>query len=294
MYRNKVSLGILILLLSFLPFIQSIHAQDSIPDNSSTNDSVESEDQSEDSFQSSLDSLFGNTVVLADTFGWNTRMINSGRFDSKDMTDTVIIPLKDSLGHCLFMSPFQNYITCDFGYRRYLFHYGIDIKLFKGDTVRAAMDGLVRVTKYDRHGYGNVVVIRHKGGLETIYGHLSKVLVDTDSYVKEGQVIGLGGNTGRSTGSHLHFEMRYMGEPFNPWSFYNFRDQELKSDTLMLTRSNFEYLIDIRKAKYCTIRSGDTLGGLAMRYHTSVRKLCQLNHISSRTLLRIGRKLRYQ
>ncbi|MEJ5263786.1 MAG: M23 family metallopeptidase [Bacteroidales bacterium] len=266
------------------------HAQE-IAHESPEEDSMQVVEEQEDEFQNYLDTVF----MGVDTFYWNCKMINSGRFDSKSMNDTIRIPLNDSsLNGLRYCHPFKNYVTSNFGPRRYIFHYGVDIKLYKGDPVCAAFDGVVRVTKYDRRGFGNVVVIRHPFGLETIYGHLSKIMVAPMQKVKAGDIIGLGGNSGRSTGSHLHFEIRYRGEPFDPNYFIDFNEWKLKADTLVLTRANFEYLIELRKAKYCTIRKGDTLSKIARRYHTTVRQLCKLNHISSKTILRPGRKLRYQ
>jgi murein DD-endopeptidase MepM/ murein hydrolase activator NlpD len=253
-------------------------------------DSVNSGEVQENDFQIALDTLFQGV----DTFAWDNKWINSGHFDSNKMMDTINIPIIDPLKNSKFFMPFKNYISSGFGPRRWLFHFGMDIKLQVGDSVLAMMDGLVRVVKYDRKGYGNVVVIRHAQGLETIYGHLSKVLVISNQKVRAGELIGLGGNTGRSTGSHLHFETRYHGEPFDPNYFIDFENYKLKRDTLMLTRANFEYLVDIRKAKFYTVRKGDTLGHIARRCHTSVKTLCALNRISGKTLLRPGRSLRYQ
>lgn len=257
-------------------------------------DSIQVEEMQENEFQEFIDTVF----MEVDTFYWHNKKINSGRFDSKSMTDTMRIPLAElsdsntsTLRYC---HPFKNYVTSNFGHRRFIFHYGVDIKLYRGDPVCVAFDGIVRVTKYDRHGYGNVVVVRHPNGLETIYGHLSKVLVKPLQRVKSGDIIGLGGNSGRSTGSHLHFEIRYRGEPFDPNCFIDFENFKLKSDTLILTRENFEYLIELRKAKYHIIRKGDTLGKIAMLYGTTVSKLCALNHITRKTILRPGRKIRYQ
>lgn len=260
-------------------------------DEQAVEDSNQLVEEQENEFQLYLDTVF----MGVDTFYWDRKMINSGRFDSKSMTDTIRIPLNDSsLNGLRYCHPFKNYVTSNFGPRRYIFHYGVDIKLYKGDPVCAAFDGVVRITKYDRRGFGNVVVIRHPFGLETIYGHLSKILVSPMQKVKAGDIIGLGGNSGRSTGSHLHFEIRYRGEPFDPNCFIDFNEYRLKSDTLVLTRANFEYLIELRKAKYCTIRKGDTLYKIARRYNTTVNQLCKLNNISRKTILRPGRKLRYQ
>jgi len=185
-------------------------------------------------------------------------------------------------------------VTCGFGPRRRIFHFGTDIKLQKGDSVLAAFEGIVRVVKFDRRGYGNAIVIRHPQGIETIYGHLSKVLVSTNQHIKAGELIGLGGSTGRSTGAHLHFEVRYHGEPFDPSCFYDFANFSLKADSLIVSRANFEYLIELRKAKYCVVKKGDTLGRIAVRYHTSITTICKLNGISKKTLLRVGRRIRYQ
>jgi len=276
-----------------------IIAADSIPGNSIASDSIPADsipedDRQEDAFQNSIDTFTRINTFDVDTFGWDNIMINAGRFDSKNWNDTTRIVLIDSARKEFFVMPMKNYISCNFGYRRFLFHYGMDIKLNKGDSVRAAFDGVIRVTKYDKNGFGKAIVIRHKKGLETIYGHLSKILVEPNQKVKAGDVIGLGGNTGRSTGTHLHFEMRYYGEPFDPNVIIDFNNCKLVHDTLVLTKANFEYLIDLRKAKYHTIRSGDTLGGIALRYGSTVTKLCQLNRIKRTTVLRLGWKLRYQ
>lgn len=122
-------------------------------------------------------------------------------------------------------------VTSNFGRRWGRAHQGLDIKVYIGDTIRAAWSGKVRVVKYDAGGYGNYVVIRHNNGLETIYGHMSKQLVNTNQIVKAGQPIGLGGNTGRSTGSHLHFETRLCGHALNPALFFDFPNQDVIGDS---------------------------------------------------------------
>lgn len=123
-------------------------------------------------------------------------------------------------------------ITSSYGYRRSFrrFHKGMDIKVYIGDTIRAAFDGKIRRVAYERRGYGNYVVIRHPNGLETYYAHMSKHLVKTNQIVKAGQPIGLGGNTGRSTGSHLHFECRLLGQPINPALLFDFPNQDVTGD----------------------------------------------------------------
>lgn len=129
-------------------------------------------------------------------------------------------------------------ITSDFGPRWGRNHRGLDIKVYIGDTIRAAWSGKVRVVKYEGGGYGNYIVIRHNNGLETIYGHLSKQLVRPNQTVRAGQVIGLGGNTGRSTGSHLHFETRLCGVALNPAIFFDFPNQDITCDVYTFHKSN--------------------------------------------------------
>ena len=121
-------------------------------------------------------------------------------------------------------------ITSNFGRRWGRWHKGLDIKVYIGDTIRAAFSGKVRIVDYEASGYGKYIVIRHNNGLETIYGHLSKQIVTENQYVRAGQPIGLGGNTGRSTGSHLHFETRLCGVALNPALMFDFPNQDVTGD----------------------------------------------------------------
>ena len=169
------------------------------------------------------------------------------------------------------------------------------------------------MVKYDRRGYGKYVVIRHDNGLETIYGHLSKQIVAEEQYVRAGDPIGLGGNTGRSTGSHLHFETRFLGEVINPEFIFDFPNQDIVSDTYLFVRGANRYASqrsrslaalkqgrsiasavgsDGGEVKYHKIRKGDTLGSISRRYHVSIDKLCRINGIKRTTTLRIGQVLK--
>ena len=125
-----------------------------------------------------------------------------------------------------------------FGYRHRRRHQGVDIPLQTGTPVYAAFDGKVRVSKYHK-GYGNLVVVRHDNGLETVYGHLSKHLVKANQKVRAGEPIGLGGNTGRSTGSHLHFETRLCGVALNPALMFDFKNQDVTGDFYTYRRSTY-------------------------------------------------------
>lgn len=146
-------------------------------------------------------------------------------------------------------------ITSKCGPRWRRMHNGLDIKVYIGDTIRAAFDGRVRMVKYERRGYGKYVVIRHDNGLETIYGHLSKQIVKEDEYVKAGDPIGLGGNTGRSTGSHLHFETRFLGEVINPEFMFNFPQQDIVADSYLFIRGANMYSYQRTKAM-AAVKSG--------------------------------------
>jgi murein DD-endopeptidase MepM/ murein hydrolase activator NlpD len=254
---------------------------------------VQPADTQEDLFQQSLDSLFWIKCLGVDTAKWDTCW-KVGQLDFSKWTDTARIVLVDSSKSLYYVHPFKNFITCDFGQRKWLWHYGVDIRLAVGDTVHAAFDGIARPTPFDRHGFGNVVILRHASGLETVYGHLSKKLVAPGQSVKAGDIVGLGGNTGHSTGSHLHFEIRYYGEPINPNDIVDFQSGMIKNDTLVLTKANFEYLIELRKQKWYLVRNGDNLGRIARQCHTTVAKLCALNHITGKTILRVRSKIRYQ
>jgi len=216
---------------------------------------------------------FGNTVNIPDTF----RI--------------------DMAGFC--MPTTNTKITSKFGPRRRRMHNGIDVKVYIGDTIRAAFSGKVRMVKYERRGYGKYVVIRHDNGLETIYGHLSKQLVNEDQYVEAGEVIGLGGNTGRSTGSHLHFETRFLGQAINPALLFDFEKQDIVTDSYLFKKGNNRYrrsntstVATNGDIQYYKVRKGDSLARIAKRTGTSIDNLCKLNRISRRTTLRIGQVLR--
>lgn len=171
-------------------------------------------------------------------------------------------------------------------------HKGLDIKLDKGDTIKAAFDGVVRYARYNRGGFGNLIILRHYNGLETYYAHLSKMLIKVNQVVKSGDPIALGGSTGRSRGPHLHFEVRYKDIPLDPLRMIDFDNQKLISNVLPVTKKVFypnDYDVN---AVIVKIKKGDTIGKLAKKYHTSVKEICAMNKIKPNTTLRIGRSIR--
>ena len=190
-------------------------------------------------------------------------------------------------------------ITSPFGPRWRRMHNGLDLKVNIGDTIVSAFDGKVRIVKYERRGYGKYVVIRHDNGLETIYGHLSKQLVEENQLVKAGEPIGLGGNTGRSTGSHLHFETRFLGIAINPIYMFDFPKQDIVADTYTFRKTkgvkragSHDTQVADGTIRYHKVKSGDTLSRIAKLRGVSVSTLCKLNRIKPTTTLRIGQVLR--
>ena len=161
-----------------------------------------------------------------------------------------------------------------------------------GDTILAAFDGIVRYAGFNRGGFGNLVVIRHFSGLETYYAHLSKISVNRNQYIKSGEVVGLAGRTGRAFGDHLHFEIRYMDNPFDPELIIDFENKKLKTETIVLMPEIFEHIKELSQAQYYTVAQGDTLWGISRRHGVSVNFICNLNGINQDMTLRIGQRLR--
>ena len=235
------------------------------------------------------------------------------------LPDTFKINLR---GFCM---PTDNrVVTSNFGARWGRQHKGIDVKVYIGDTIRAAFSGKVRMVKYEAGGYGKYVVIRHGNGLETIYGHMSKHLVAEDEIVEAGQPIGLGGNTGRSTGSHLHFETRLCGVALNPALMFDFKNQDVVGDYYMFYRDTYQkesivanrlrgvggkgkieadedtelaiaapaasYAKDV---KFHKVKRGETLASIARKRGTTIDEICRLNRIGRNIRLMPGQILKY-
>lgn len=242
-----------------------------------------------------MDSLYWKAIDTNFVI-FDSMTVNPYEVDAVKYKDTLAIILHDSIAsdsaRWWSMPLSKNERTSKFGPRWSRWHYGTDLRLKIGDTVRATFDGVVRIAKYNRGGYGWYVLLRHHNGLETLYGHHIKNLVGVGDTVKAGQVVGLGGNTGRSTGPHLHFEVRYQGNAINAEELFDFTNDTLRSGVFVLTPKSFDYIREMRRKKYHRIRSGDTLYGLARRYRVSVGQICRLNRIRRTTILRVGRTLR--
>lgn len=225
---------------------------------------------------------------------WDTVKIHPYKYDVSSICDTSIIPLCAE-SSCGYVHPFNGIVTSNFGPRWNRYHYGIDIDLTTGDYVGVAFDGVVRIVKYSR-SYGRVVVVRHSNGLETLYAHLSKTSVRVGQSLSAGDLVGLGGNTGNSRGSHLHFEVRYMGKPINPNSIISFNQHDLTTGNFTLNKETFSYIAEAKRLaamyRVHVVRSGDTLGHIAQKYRTSVNSLCRKNRLRRNGTLRIGQKIK--
>ena len=215
-------------------------------------------------------------------------------------------------------------VTSNFGSRWGRQHKGLDIKVYIGDTIRAAFSGKIRIVKYEPKGYGKYVVIRHHNGLETIYGHMSKHLVVENQEVKAGEPIGLGGNTGRSTGSHLHFETRLCGVALNPALMFDFRNQDVVDDYYMFHKDSYQRESAVanrlrgvnnsglssgdddiemanaapvanyaQESRFHKVKKGETLYSIARKRGTSVDAIMKLNHLKKTSRLQPGQILKY-
>jgi murein DD-endopeptidase MepM/ murein hydrolase activator NlpD/LysM repeat protein len=313
---------------------------------------------------------------------FDTTLVHSEKFDALAFNDTIQLVF-NAPGENKYVHPFDGTVTSKFGFRKSRYHFGYDINLETGDSVKCCFDGKVRIAQRSK-SYGFVVVVRHNNGLETYYAHLSKLMVRPGDEITAGTILGLGGNTGHSHGSHLHFEVRFRGQPIDPSCIIDFQKKELRADTYALARGDFKYLtetVKVRhysrkkkktwytyytpggahyatpearrimngtaapamastspevpapaassapapksppektaaktkaapaktsssktgqnktapaktKAVYYSIKKGDTLYSLALKYNTTVDKICKLNGIKSNSKLQIGQKVR--
>ena len=225
---------------------------------------------------------------------WDTLHVNPFAKSSIDFPEsytincsTFIIPIDSELK-----------ITSKYGPRGRRMHRGIDLKVKTGDTIRAAFDGKVRLKSYERGGYGYYMVLRHPNGLETVYGHLSKFIATENQIVRAGEPIGLGGNTGRSSGSHLHFETRFLGKDINPAEIIDFvsgtphKDEYVFHNIKINGKKTNIYSTSPDAIAVHRVKKGETLSHIARNYGITITELCNLNGIRSTSTLQIGQGLK--
>lgn len=280
-----------------------------------------------------LDSIEVKSIATRENLQSPAALLYGDEWDNRYAHRTTELPdsFTINLRHFSMPTP-SRVVTSNFGSRWGRQHKGLDIKVYIGDTIRSAFNGKVRVVKYEGGGYGKYIVIRHPNGLETIYGHLSKQLVTENQIVRAGEPIGLGGNTGRSTGSHLHFETRLCGVALNPAMFFDFRNQDVVADQVVFNKNTYEresliatrergkignggYTRDqiygevghseeavstaVRAAAnqpervYYKVVKGDTLESIAKKVGVSVDEILRLNGYRKNQRIRPGQIIRY-
>ncbi|MBR5726507.1 MAG: peptidoglycan DD-metalloendopeptidase family protein [Muribaculaceae bacterium] len=178
------------------------------------------------------------------TEGWESNLVNC--YKDANVPNTKVLDVRR------YVMPVRgNYVTSHYGWRPKFgrTHKGVDLRAAVGDTVYSAFSGRVRLTRFERGGYGFYVIVRHDNGLETVYGHLSRFLVKPDQYVKAGQPIALSGNTGRSTGPHLHFETRFMGYAINPEAIFDFGNRCTHTDSYTFSKATYTQSRDYSPSK---------------------------------------------
>lgn len=236
--------------------------------------------------------------------GWNSKRVNP--FHESDVPSTKTINVTG------YHMPCPGKINSNYGYRPRFgrMHKGVDLHIRMNDTIYAAFDGKVRLTNYEAKGYGNYIIIRHPNGLETVYGHLNRALVKANQTVRAGQPIALGGNTGRSTGPHLHFETRFMGYAINPCAIFDFANQTTHTDTYTFSKATYTqarnyapgretraskenpYKSAKTQASTYTVKRGDTLSAIARSYGMSTTTLRRLNGMDSDDRIHAGQVLK--
>jgi murein DD-endopeptidase MepM/ murein hydrolase activator NlpD len=205
--------------------------------------------------------------------------------------DTILINMDG------YQAPCKGYVTSNYGMRWRRFHYGIDLKVQIGEPVVSSFDGVVRIAMRGK-AYGNYIVVRHPNGLETTYAHLSKILVDINTPVKAGQVLAYGGSTGRSTGPHLHYEIRFLGRPLNPNIFVDFESITPTLEEVAVTQNTFNVQLTSmpvapHKDRKWIVKRGQTLSTISRKTGVSVKKLIQLNKLPRSGAVRAGKVLKY-
>jgi hypothetical protein len=221
---------------------------------------------------------------------WNTRMLFPYT-DSLYKADTLVsLDLSPAISGP-FVFPRNGVLTSTFGWRDSAFHRGIDIDLVRGDTVNAAFMGMVRYAGASG-GYGNVVIIRHYNGLETVYAHLWKIKCKPGDIVNSGQLIGLGGNSGHSTGTHLHFEMRFRGVAIDPAFIINLETRELIGEKIDLVRTRQGYAVRPKGIEFHTVKRGDNITKIAQQYGRSVKQIQAYNGWTGYVRLHAGDRVR--
>jgi len=235
-------------------------------------------------------------VKAADYYSiWSSEYINPYR--KNPSKDTVHLMLYDEVRNQLWAKPLDDILlTSHFGPRWGRMHQGIDMNLRMGTPIYTIFDGIVRIATFGG-GYGYHVVVRHSNGLETLYAHMSKLSVQVGQVVRAGELLGLGGSTGWSTGPHLHLEVMYAGNAFNPLFILEVNPKSeipfVRAKFFDLTPTHYRHIGTVVKKDYFhTVKAGETLNSIAKRYGTNAVYLAKFNKLPVNAMLKVGQRIR--
>jgi|GEM_PF-549886 len=221
---------------------------------------------------------------------WDSNNINPYKKDASIFKDTINLRLYNVAEGEHWAAPLDKTLqTSGFGARWGSFHHGVDLDLKMGTPVYTTFDGIVRISTFGQ-GFGNYVVIRHRNGLETLYGHFSQRAVEVGQVVKAGQLVGFGGSTGWSTGPHLHLETRYEGNSINPLLIYDFsKPQIMISEYFKLMPQHFAHLGNkVRQTPIHIVTLGETLTIISAKYGVPIDTLLKINNLTASSELKVG------
>ncbi|GAB4454526.1 MAG: peptidoglycan DD-metalloendopeptidase family protein [Bacteroidia bacterium] len=294
---KKIQYIFIFLISTLIVFAQSADEEVFIPadtskkifhSNNVTSDYINDDEDENEDVHNEIAELYGD---------FDNNVVHQYKYKDVFLTrDSLVIDLKNEK----FILPFDGKINSHYGWRRYRPHYGTDIDLNKGDSVKCAFDGVVRYANKKVKGYGQVIIVRHFNGFETVYAHLSKILVSPNDTIKAGEVLGLGGNTGRSTGPHLHFEIRCLGVPINSEDIIDYDNHCLKASQFILTKKDAEETYNLRSKKYhhlskrkgiYIVKKGDTLSKISRKTGVPLSVILKKNKLKKTSILKPGRKI---
>lgn len=184
-----------------------------------------------------------------------------------------------------------------YGIRSHRLHRGVDVNVIKDEPVVAAYPGEVTMSRYNKGGYGNYVLIKHPNGIETLYAHLSKRRLKVGDKVFPGDIVGLAGNSGRSSAAHLHFEIRYGEVNIDPCTVIDFPHWTLRPGVSKFSMkkakaAHRKIQAKLRDNNYYIVKKGDSQGDVANWFNISIESLCRINNLKPGAPLIDGQKLR--
>ncbi len=188
-------------------------------------------------------------------------------------------------------------IGSPYGIRSHRLHRGVDVNVIKDEPVVAAYPGEVTMSRYNKGGYGHYVLIKHPNGIETLYAHLSKRLLSVGDKVFPGDIVGLAGNSGRSSAAHLHFEIRYSEVNIDPTTVIDFPHWTLQPgvDKFSMKKARNDHRkiqAQLRNYNFYVVQAGDSQGDVANWFNISIESLCRINDLKPGAPLKAGQKLR--